>query len=68
MFQAIADGVNVNARHQLGWTALQCAAINGKTEVVSFLLENGADPNAGDEFVNVYKTALERGLHSLDGD
>lgn len=58
----------MNTRHPLGWTALQAAAINGKTEAVKFLLKNGADPNAGDEFVNVYKTAMEKGLHSLDGN
>lgn len=51
----------------MGWTALHTAAINGKVEAVKFLLEKGADPNIGDGFVNVYKTAMEKGLHSLDG-
>ncbi|XP_012261411.2 caseinolytic peptidase B protein homolog isoform X2 [Athalia rosae] len=64
--KVLSEGVNINTRHALGWTALQTAAINGKVEVVKFLLEKGADPNAGDEFVNVYRTALEKGLHSLD--
>ncbi|XP_033215350.1 caseinolytic peptidase B protein homolog isoform X2 [Belonocnema kinseyi] len=64
--KALADGMNVNSKHPLGWTALHVAAINGKSEVVKFLISNGADINAGDEFINVYKTAMEKGLHTLD--
>ncbi|XP_063988440.1 mitochondrial disaggregase [Diachasmimorpha longicaudata] len=64
--KALSEGVDIDSRHPLGWTALQAAAINGKTEAVKFLINNGADVNAGDEFVNVYKTAIEKGLHSLD--
>lgn len=59
--------MDVNSKHPLGWTALHVAAINGKSEVVKFLISNGADINAGDEFINVYKTAMEKGLHTLDG-
>lgn len=51
----------------MGWTALHTAAINQKVEVIKILLQNGADVNAGDNFVNVYRTAMEMGLHSLDG-
>lgn len=54
-------------RHSLGWTALHTAAINNKAEIIKILLDNGADINAGDNFVNVYRTAMEKGLHSLDG-
>ncbi|XP_015608806.1 caseinolytic peptidase B protein homolog isoform X2 [Cephus cinctus] len=64
--KALADGVDVNARHPLGWTALQTAAINGKVQVIKFLLERGADVNAGDQFVNVYRSAMDKGWHSLD--
>lgn len=67
MFQTIADGIDINIRHPLGWTALHTAAINQKVEVIKILLQNGADVNAGDNFVNVYRTAMEMGLHSLDG-
>lgn len=31
------------------------------------LLDKGADPNAGDEFNNVYETSRERCIHSLEG-
>ncbi|XP_043261867.1 caseinolytic peptidase B protein homolog [Colletes gigas] len=62
----LKDGVNVNARHALGWTALHVAAINEKLEVLKLLIKKGADVNAADEFVNVYKTAMEKGIHSLD--
>lgn len=67
MFQAIADGIDINTRHPLGWTALHTAAINQKVDVIKVLLHDGADVNAGDNFVNVYRTAMEMGLHSLDG-
>ena len=30
------------------------------------LLDAGADPNLGDEYVNIYHTAREKGVHSLD--
>ncbi|XP_012288183.1 caseinolytic peptidase B protein homolog [Orussus abietinus] len=64
--RALADGVDINTRHPLGWTALQTAAINGKVDAVQFLLKNGADPNAGDHFINVYKTSKEKKLNTLD--
>lgn len=66
--RALADGINVNHRHALGWTALQCAAINGKADVVKFLVKHGVDINAGDEYVNIYKTGMEKGAHPLDGN
>ncbi|XP_054006541.1 caseinolytic peptidase B protein homolog [Hylaeus anthracinus] len=62
----LKDGVNVNTRHTLGWTALHVAAINERVEVIKLLIKKGADVNAGDEFVNVYKTAAERRINSLD--
>ena len=58
----------MNLRHPLGWTALQLAAVNGKSEAVKVLLDAGADPNLGDEFINVYRTAIDKGLHSIDGN
>ncbi|KAH0550867.1 hypothetical protein KQX54_021024 [Cotesia glomerata] len=64
--KTVAEGFDVNSRHVFGWTALQCAAINGQVDAVRFLLSKGSDVNAGDEFVNVYKTAKEKGVHYLD--
>lgn len=58
--------VDVNARHEFGWTALHVAAINGHREVVSRLIEAGADPNMEDEFMNIYTTAREKRRHSLE--
>ena len=40
----------LNSRHELGWTALMVAAINGQNFVVKSLLSAGADPNLGDAF------------------
>ncbi|XP_015428991.1 PREDICTED: caseinolytic peptidase B protein homolog [Dufourea novaeangliae] len=64
--KSLKEGVDVNTRHPLGWTALHVAAINKKLEVIKYLLKKGVDVNAGDEFVNVYKTAKDKGIHSLD--
>uniref|UniRef100_H9GDK9 Clp ATPase C-terminal domain-containing protein n=1 Tax=Anolis carolinensis TaxID=28377 RepID=H9GDK9_ANOCA len=65
-FRLLKEGVSVNSRHKLGWTALMVAAINRNTSVVTLLLAAGADPNLGDEFSSVYETAKEKGLHSLE--
>ncbi|XP_049763291.1 caseinolytic peptidase B protein homolog [Schistocerca cancellata] len=62
----ISEGLDVNRRHTLGWTLLHTAAINGWVDVARLLLQSGADPNAGDEFFSAYRTALEKGLHTVD--
>jgi len=55
-----------NCRHPLGWAALHVAAVRSQREAVRVLLESGADPNLGDEYVNIYHTAREKGLHSIE--
>ncbi|XP_043486600.1 caseinolytic peptidase B protein homolog isoform X2 [Polistes fuscatus] len=64
--RALSDGIDVNARHHMGWTALQAAAMNGKVDAVKILIERGADLNAGDNFINVYKTAMQKGFHTIE--
>uniref|UniRef100_A0A2K5EAM5 ClpB family mitochondrial disaggregase n=1 Tax=Aotus nancymaae TaxID=37293 RepID=A0A2K5EAM5_AOTNA len=62
----LSEGADVNARHRLGWTALMVAAINRNDSVIQVLLAAGADPNLGDDFSSIYKTAKEQGIHSLE--
>ncbi|PNJ51508.1 mitochondrial disaggregase isoform X3 [Pongo abelii] len=48
---------------------LEAARANNTQEVssvVQVLLAAGADPNLGDDFSSVYKTAKEQGIHSLE--
>lgn len=58
---------DVNKRHQLGWTALMVAAVNGRVGVCKYLLDAGADPDIGDSYINSHRTASNRGLHSVEG-
>jgi ankyrin repeat protein len=37
--------MNIDAKDAKGWTALSCATMNGKTDIVHLLLEKGADLN-----------------------
>ncbi|XP_069059867.1 mitochondrial disaggregase [Pleurodeles waltl] len=62
----LADGVDVNYRHKLGWTPLMVAAMSKNQCIVKALLAAGADPNLGDDFSNVYQTSKEKSLHSLE--
>lgn len=65
-------GVNVNHRDEHGTTALQSAAMNGRTNTVRLLLQRGADPKGYDEALRaaalncnsaIVQMILMRGLH-----
>ncbi|KAE8628307.1 hypothetical protein XENTR_v10007450 [Xenopus tropicalis] len=62
----LAEKVDPNSRHRLGWTPLMVAAMGRNQSIVKSLLRAGADPNLGDEFCNVHETSKEKGLHSLE--
>ena len=38
----IEKGVDVNAKDDIGWTAMMWAAVNGHTEIIELLIDNGA--------------------------
>ncbi|WAR00347.1 CLPB-like protein [Mya arenaria] len=61
----IKGGVDVNQRHEFGWTPLHVAAINGNLQAVLKLLEGGADPNLEDEFSSIRQMAKEKGVHPI---
>ncbi|KAK6629500.1 hypothetical protein RUM43_003317 [Polyplax serrata] len=61
-----SEGVDMNMRHSLGWTALHVASINNRIGVVKALLKAGANPDLGDEFINVQRTSIEKGLHAMN--
>ena len=52
----LAEGININAQNERGFTALMHAAEYQRTEVVTLLLENGADVNSKNNRNN--RTAL----------
>ena len=58
----LAQGVDVNVRHKLGWTPLHAAVASGSVEMVRVLLKAGADINAQDEFSNVQRMSRKTGL------
>lgn len=66
-YRLLENNMNVNIEHQLGWTPLMVAAVNGKLEICKILLEAGADPNLTDKFANPNRTGKELGMHSLEG-
>ncbi|XP_054163314.1 caseinolytic peptidase B protein homolog [Oppia nitens] len=65
--QMIADkslDIN-NCRHQLGWTPLQLAAVNGWTDICEALLDAGADIDDTDEYSSAQKLSYQYGLNYL---
>jgi len=57
--------INVRDKYNYNRTALMLAAKNGHTEVVSLLIDKGADMNAKD---NVGRTALMRARELIERD
>ncbi|KAH1016587.1 hypothetical protein HUJ04_007783 [Dendroctonus ponderosae] len=62
----IKNGVDVNARHPLGWTPLMVATINRHYDIVKLLVKNGANPNMGDNYINPHRTSQEKRLHAIE--
>ena len=50
--------INLNSRDKCQWTPLHHAALFGKTDIIQFLLENGADPNLRNTFNGTYQDIL----------
>ncbi|XP_057651338.1 caseinolytic peptidase B protein homolog [Diorhabda carinulata] len=62
----LKKGIDVNKRHNLGWTPLLVATVNGRYEVTEYLLKMNADPNLSDNYVNPNRTANEKGMHPIE--
>ncbi|WP_281231327.1 ankyrin repeat domain-containing protein [Flavobacterium gelatinilyticum] len=58
----INNGVDINEKNIVGTTPLMCAVKRNRKELLSFLLENGADPNETDNQENssFYYAAAEQ--------
>lgn len=55
---ALADGDDVNAADSTGSSALMYAVYNGDNEMVSFLIDSGADVNDEDDYDTAIGTAV----------
>src|SRR5947207_3062885 len=63
----LAAGANVNDADAWGVSALVLAAHSGYRELVDFLLENGADPNAADAGFSALQIAVMRRDEKMAG-
>lgn len=59
------ESLDVNCRHDYGWTPLLVAAVNGQTEIVELLLDAGADINITDEYSSAQKMSYHLGYNYL---
>ena len=57
--------IDVNCRHEYGWTPLLLAAVNGWTDICQLLLDSGADINITDEFSSAQKMSLQKNYNYL---
>ena len=60
----VASGAQINARGDMGYTPLHCAAIQGRPTMVERLLALGADPKLRDEFGQTALTTAQSGGHA----
>ena len=67
MKKLLKSGVDINCRHPLGWSALHTAVVNTDWAVIEFLIENGADVNARDEFSSASRVAAQERVSSTRG-
>ena len=52
-------GINIDVDNQ-GWTALQLAVLNGHTDIVSILLNKGADTSIVNRLYQIYIVTRQR--------
>ncbi len=64
--EAIQDGANVNIGNKKGWMPLMHAASRGSQDVVNFLLDAGADPNARSKYGYSAQTAADQTIPRND--
>src|SRR5207245_2890679 len=63
---ALANGAEVNAKNEIGVSALWIAVSNGKSEVIELLVKHGADVNVRDGIWYMTPLSMSIGKTKLD--
>ena len=63
--QAVAEGQDVNEKDAEGTDALMYAVYAEETDIISYLLENGADANTSDDYSTALGTAVMYGNYEV---
>lgn len=71
--QAIADGADVNKKYSMKWPLMWALSTSHRTDIIKYLIDNGADVNASDitgsvlyQYGNVVETPEKKAQWTMD--